>query len=272
MVAFPNCKINLGLRITEKRHDGFHNLESVFLPLPWYDALEIIESNALKISATGIPVPGDSQNNLCIKAWHLLKKDFPALPPVSIYLHKTIPTGAGLGGGSSNGAFMLRLLNEKFALGIPDKQLSDYALQLGSDCPFFMYNKPALAMGRGEILEPVTLDLKGFYIVLINPGIHVPTGWAFNQIIPALPENHPGKIMKSPPALWSGLGLKNDFEARVLEAYPEIASVKQMLIQAGALYASMTGTGSTCYGIFNTEPVMDFNTLPGHYMLKKLKL
>jgi 4-diphosphocytidyl-2-C-methyl-D-erythritol kinase len=272
MVTFPNCKINLGLRITGKRSDGFHNLESVFLPVPWFDALEIIEDNELNIFLSGIPVPGADQNNLCIRAWQLLKADFPSLPPVSIYLHKTIPTGAGLGGGSSNGAYMLRLLNEKFSMGLTKEQLSGYALQLGSDCPFFIYNEPLYATGRGEILKPVELNLSGNYLVLINPSIHIPTGWAFGRITPAMPEQSCAEMVKEDPSKWADLGLLNDFEPPVFDAFPLIKKIKEHLLSAGALFASMTGTGSTVYGIFGSEPSLDHSFLPENHMIKVLQL
>ena len=271
MVSFPNCKINLGLRITEKRTDGFHNLESVFLPIPWYDALEIIEARHLSISLSGIQVPGNTENNLCMRAWHLLKNDFPGLPPVSIYLHKTIPAGAGLGGGSSNGTAMLSLLNEKFAMGISGEQLIRYALMLGSDCPFFIHNRPALAKGRGEVIQPLQLSLKGYYIMLVNPCIHIPTGWAFSRITPSPTLTPLELLIQEAPDQWAQLGLVNDFEAPVFTAHPDIASIKQKLLARGALYASMTGTGSTCFGIFATEPESE-NDFPDKYLVKKVQL
>ena len=186
MIVFPNCKINLGLKILGKRDDGFHNLETVFYPIPFKDALEIIANtqnkNGVEFTGTGLAVDGEAIDNLCVKAYQLLKNDFPQLPAVKIHLHKAIPMGAGLGGGSADAAFMLRLLNEKFNLNLSTPQLLNYALQLGSDCPFFISNKPCMATGRGEVLEEVAVDLSAYKIVLINPGIHINTGWAFSQL------------------------------------------------------------------------------------------
>lgn len=289
MLCFPNCKINLGLRILNKREDGYHNLETIFYPVGWKDVVEIIRKDdseqmtddgkktlnpqpvthntEIAFTSTGLEVKGDTQNNLCIKAYHLLKKDFPSLPSIEMHLHKTIPMGAGLGGGSADGAFTLKLLNDKFQLGLSTDQLIAYALQLGSDCPFFILNKPCFATGRGEILEPVDLDLSAYQFVLVNPGIHVNTGWAFSQ----LELSNESKvdlraIIQQPISTWKEQ-LINDFEAPVCKAHPEIASIKDELYNAGALYASMTGSGSTVYGVFEKklEPSLIF---PSTYFYK----
>lgn len=254
MVVFPNCKINIGLRVIQKRPDGYHNISSVFLPVPWHDALEAIEAKQTTIQLSGLPVPGDISSNLCIKAWQLLKNDFPQLPSVQILLHKTIPTGAGLGGGSSNGAFTLKLLNEKFTLGLHAEQLANYALALGSDCPFFIYNTPCHATGRGEKIIPIALSLSQYYLVLINPGVHIATGWAFNQITPKLECLNIDQINWANPESWEKMGLTNDFEPPVVSSYPIIGACLQFLKKSGALYAAMTGTGSTCFGIFQNPP------------------
>lgn len=273
MIVFPNCKINLGLQILNKREDGFHNLETVFYPIHLRDVLEIIRSTDDKTEAninfksTGLIIEGYSHNNLCIKAYDLLKKDFSALPPIQMHLHKTIPMGAGLGGGSSDGAFALKLLNEKFQLGLSSQQLINYALQLGSDCPFFILNKPAFATGRGELLEEIPLDLSAYHFAIVNPGIHVNTGWAFAN----LPDrsNRPDSkqhadlktIIQQPVSTWKNQ-LINDFEEPVSKAHPEIASIKQQLYDAGALYASMSGSGSTVFGMFSKEqkPSLSFRS------------
>ncbi|MFZ1454383.1 MAG: 4-(cytidine 5'-diphospho)-2-C-methyl-D-erythritol kinase, partial [Ferruginibacter sp.] len=204
MVSFPNCKINLGLHILGKREDGFHNLETLFYPVPFKEALELIPSlnSAIEFTATGLAVDGNTSDNLCVKAYHLLKKDYPEIPAVKIHLHKAIPLGAGLGGGSADAAFMLKLLNEKFKLQLSTDQLINYALQLGSDCPFFIINKPCYATGRGEVLEETTLDLSAYKIVLINPGIHINTGWAFSNITPALPVKSIKEIIQQPINSW----------------------------------------------------------------------
>ncbi len=186
LIGFPNCKINIGLNVLGKREDGYHNIETIFYPLPFYDVLEVIQSeNAsqqCQLFLSGIKVDGNAEDNLCIKAYHLLKKDFPQLPAVKIYLHKAISVGAGLGGGSADGAFMLMLMNEKFKLNLSVQQLMQHALNLGSDCPFFIINKPCFAQQRGENLQPVSINLSGYKIVIINPGIHINTAWAFTQV------------------------------------------------------------------------------------------
>jgi 4-diphosphocytidyl-2-C-methyl-D-erythritol kinase len=253
VVTFPNCKINLGLHIPGKREDGFHNLETVFYPVPFKDALELIPSTNTEIefTITGLAVDGNAADNLCVKAYHLLKKDFPELPAVKIHLHKAIPLGAGLGGGSADAAFMLKLLNEKFKLNLSTSKLLNYALQLGSDCPFFIINEPCFATGRGEILEEVELDLSAYKIVLINPGIHVNTGWAFSNITPALPIKSIVEIIQQPVETWKA-ELKNDFETAVFAAHPAIEEIKKSFYSQGAIYAAMSGSGSTVFGIFNT--------------------
>lgn len=249
MVAFPHCKINLGLHIISKRNDGFHNIETVLYPLPFTDVLEVITSEQdtiLKI--TGLPVEAD-ENNLCLKAYRLLKKDFPALPPVHIHLHKVIPTGAGLGGGSADASFTLQLLNSKCRLQLTPQQLLDYALQLGSDCPFFIQRRPVFATGRGEIMKEISCPLQGYKILLANPGIHVSTREAFAAALPARPSKSIEEIIKQPVEKWK-YELQNDFEKPVSAMYPAISSHIKTLYDHGALYAAMTGTGSTVFGIF----------------------
>ncbi len=256
MIVFPNCKINLGLNIIAKREDGFHNLETVFYPLAFRDALELIpatnNTTDIEFTGTGLAVDGNVSENLCVKAYHLIKKDFPQLPLVKIHLHKTIPMGAGLGGGSADAAFMLKLLNDKFKLNLSTPQLVNYALQLGSDCPFFIINKPCFATGRGEVLEEIATDLSGYKIVLINPGIHVNTGWAFSKLTPAVPLKFIKEIIKQPVETWKG-ELKNDFEEPVFAAHPQIKEITETLYQQGAIYAAMSGSGSTVFGIFEQD-------------------
>ena len=249
MVLFPNSKINLGLNIIRKRADGYHDLETVFYPAKLKDALEVIEAKETSFHLSGLPVSGNIDDNLCIKAYHLLKKDFPGLPPVSIHLHKAISMGAGLGGGSADGAFMLSMLNKKFQLNLSEEQLINYASQLGSDCPFFIINKPCFATGRGEILSPVQIDLSGYKIVLINPGIHISTKEAFSNLLPALPQKRIPEIIKQPISTWKD-ELVNDFEKNVFVQFPTIKEIKDRLYNEGAIYASMTGSGSTVFGIF----------------------
>ncbi|HJV18693.1 MAG TPA: 4-(cytidine 5'-diphospho)-2-C-methyl-D-erythritol kinase [Sediminibacterium sp.] len=257
MVVFPNCKINLGLHITGKRADGYHELETVFYPVPLKDMLEVVhavaaEQEDIRFTSSGLSIPGDVAGNLCIRAYRLLKKDFPALPHIQMHLHKKIPMGAGLGGGSSDGAFTLKLLNEKFQLGLSSAQLIQYAAQLGSDCPFFILNQPCYGTGRGEILDPVQLDLSNYRFVLIHPGIHISTKWAFEQLTPAKAPRPVTTILQQPVTEWK-LELRNDFEAPILQAYPEILAIRQALYKDGALYASMSGSGSAVYGIYAAD-------------------
>lgn len=258
MVTFPNCKINLGLHITGKRPDGFHELETVFYPVPLKDILEVVSSTTLQFQSTGIDIPGNPGSNLCLKAYHLLKEDFPQLPPVQMHLHKIIPMGAGLGGGSADGAFALQLLNDKYFLGLSPTQLMKYALQLGSDCPFFILNQPCYATGRGEDLTPIKLDLSGYRFVIVHPGIHINTKWAFEQIQPGLPARSIKEIIQLPIQDWKYY-LSNDFESPIKQNYPAIEAIKLALYKDGAIYASMSGSGSTVFGIYPTNANIQLN-------------
>ncbi len=259
MLLFPNAKINLGLQVMAKRPDGYHDIATIFYPLPLADMLEIIPATGFSFTQSGLPIDGPPEKNLCYKAWELLR-DAQQLPPVAIHLHKQIPLGAGLGGGSSDAAFTLQLLNRVFQLQLTDEQLNGYALQLGSDCPFFMLNKPAYATGRGEQLTPLDIPaLHGKKILLLNPGVHISTSWAFAQVRPAAPSVHLPDSIAQPPAQWKNR-LPNDFEAPVFAAHNELAVIRHWLYAAGALFAGMTGTGSTLFGIFDEWPAAD--TLP----------
>ncbi len=254
MIVFPNCKINLGLQILSKREDGFHDIETVFYPLPFTDVLELIpdtnSNTEIEFTGTGLIVDGTAADNLCVKAYHLLKKDFPQMPVVKIHLHKAIPMGAGLGGGSADAAFMIKMLNTEFNLNLSTPQLLNYALQLGSDCPFFIINKPCLATGRGEMLEEVSVDLSIYKIVLINPGIHINTGWAFSKLAKVSDGLKPSDTLSQPIETWKA-DLKNDFETPVFKVHPEIQMIKEDLYNRGAIYAAMSGSGSTVFGIFD---------------------
>ena len=272
MICFPSCKINLGLRITQKRADGFHALETVFFPISIKDALEIIidpDTSAAPITFTssGLAINGEPSDNLCFKAYGLLKNDYPSIPNIKMHLHKKIPMGAGLGGGSSDGAFTLVTLNQLFNLQLSEQALLNYALQLGSDCPFFIINTPAFATGRGEILTPTTVDLSGYSIVIVNPGIAISTKLAFSLITPKVPDNNLAAVIQQPISTWKDV-LINDFEQPIFNSFPELANIKETLYQKGAAYASMTGTGSTVYGIFPTS-MMDTLSFdfPSHYFI-----
>ncbi len=281
MVSFPNCKINLGLNIIGKRSDGYHDLETVFYPLQLKDAFEVIEqpenfqrstnnadSYRDQCSVSGLQIDGSIEDNLCVKAYQLLKKDFPGLPPVQMHLHKTIPTGAGLGGGSADGAFTLALLSKKFHLHLSENQLIDYSLQLGSDCPFFVLNKPCFAKGRGEKLEEVLVDLSGYKIVLIHPGIHISTAKAFANIKTCLPEKSVKEIVQQQIKTWK-TELKNDFEEYAFSRHSQIKKIKDELYTAGSIYASMTGSGSAVYGIFEKDKSLGFS-FPEKFFTKVL--
>ena len=258
MISFPNCKINLGLRILRKRPDGFHDLETVFYSFPLNDALEVITAEENIFSHSGIEIPGATEDNLCRMAYQLLKADHPQLPPAHIHLHKHIPIGAGLGGGSADGAFTLKLLNTKYNLGLSQAQLEAYAAQLGSDCPFFIRNVPCFASGRGELLDPMPLSLKGYSLRLVHPGIHVNTGWAFSQLTPGLPEVRLKDIDWVDVKSWRDR-LTNDFEAPVFAAYPAIREIKTWMYANGAVYAGMSGSGSAVVGIFEGAEVPEHN-------------
>ncbi len=271
MVVFPNAKINLGLRITEKRNDGYHELETCFYPLPLFDALEIIRlpaGESFRFNSSGLDIAGESHDNLCVKAYHLLKADFPELPPVSIFLQKAIPSGAGLGGGSADASFTLQLLNQLGSLNLNVQQLLDYSLRLGSDCPFFIINKPCYATGRGEILEPVRLDLSAYAFVVINPGIHVPTGQAFSWLTPAKPASSLKQLIRLPVDEWKD-SIINDFQKPVADRHPEISTIIESLYSNGAVYASMSGSGSTVFGLFPKEQRPEIQ-IPAHYLIREI--
>ena len=265
MLTFPNAKINLGLNITEKRPDGYHNLETVFYPVALEDALEIRTNPEAQQKFTlhqhGMEIAGNPENNLVVKAYLLLDKEFH-LPPVEIHLYKHIPSGAGLGGGSSDAAFMLKLLNEHYNLQLSDKQLEDYAATLGADCAFFIKNTPTYAEGIGNIFSPIELSLKGYRIMIVKPDVFVSTREAFANIRPHRPEYPVREVIRRPVAEWKDT-LINDFEASVFPQYPVIGEIKEELYHQGAIYASMSGSGSSVFGLFaadTTLPEIDWGT------------
>jgi 4-diphosphocytidyl-2-C-methyl-D-erythritol kinase len=238
--------------VLSKRSDGFHNLETCFYPVPWLDVLEIIPSDIFAFTSTGLEIPGRQEENLCIKAYQLLKNKF-GLPPVSIHLHKTIPMGAGLGGGSSDAAYTLRLINDKFELNLSTDTLIEYASQLGSDCAFFIHDKPMLGTGRGEMLNGIEVSLKGKYLIIVKPEIHVSTADAFSGITPK-PSHYSIKNTVTQHSIdqWKNV-LKNDFEDTVFKKFPAIKEIKEKLYARGAIYASMSGSGAAVFGIFHDE-------------------
>ena len=260
MITFPNAKINLGLNIVSKRNDGFHNIESVFYPVAWSDILEIVPSKEFSFGCSGLPIPGETKNNLIIKAFELIKNEnlLNIDAQVAIHLHKILPMGAGIGGGSSDGAFALKTINEIFSIGISEDHLQKLAGKLGSDCPFFIKNEVAFCTGKGDVFEKIDFSLKGKYLVLVNPQVHVSTAEAYSGIQPKSPEISIPEILKMPIEQWKNY-LKNDFEERIIKNYPKIGQTKEQLYKIGAAYASMTGSGSTVYGIFEELPKIDFS-------------
>jgi len=252
MISFPNAKINLGLQITEKRADGFHNLETVFYPVNWCDVLEFADSESLQFSSSGIPISGAPETNLVMKAYQLLKKDFD-LPALKIHLHKIIPFGAGLGGGSSDAAFMLLMLNKSFELNLSEAQILNYAAVLGSDCPFFILNKPVYATGRGELMVETSVSLNDMFILLVKPPVEVSTAQAFQYIVPQKTDVSLVDLLQRPVQEWKN-SVVNQFESSVFQQYPEIEQLKFRMYELGAVYSSMTGSGSSIFGLFNAAP------------------
>ena len=251
MITFPSCKINLGLQVTSKRPDGFHELISCFYPIPLQDILEIIPAQKLSFSQSGLSIPDDGKKNLCVRAFELLRAEYD-LPLVAIHLHKIIPIGAGLGGGSSDAAYLLSTLNKIFNIGLSVEQLRSYASQLGSDCAFFVSEQPMLVTGRGETLNAIPVSLTGKFIVIVQPPVFVSTREAYTQITPKQPEvDLKSFLLNTPVSEWR-VHLVNDFEKFGFPKYPAIREVKDKLYQQGALYASMSGSGSAVFGIFDS--------------------
>lgn len=264
MISFPNAKINLGLHITEKRPDGYHNLETVFYPIPLEDALEIhplpnANGRSFAFHPSGLEIAGRVEDNLVVKAYLLLKDTFE-LPPIDIHLFKHIPSGAGMGGGSSDAAFMLKLLNERFSLQLTVEQLEDYAATLGADCAFFIRNKPTFASGIGNVFSPIDLSLSGYQLIVIKPDVFVSTRDAFSKITPQQPKFALQEVIKRPVNEWKEY-LVNDFEASVFPQFPVIREIKEELYRQGAIYAAMSGSGSSVFGLFAPEVTLpEWNT------------
>lgn len=258
MITFPNCKINLGLWVTRRRTDGYHDIQTVMIPVPWCDVLEMVPAagNQTSLTVTGMQVDSPMEKNLCYKAWRLMA-DHYGIPPVDMHLHKVIPSGAGLGGGSSDASFALKMLNSMFQLGLENEVLRSLAVQLGMDCPFFIENIPALSTGRGEYLKEVTVDLGGWYVIIVKPPVHVSTAAAFAGIKPLFRENSINECMALPIQQWRHI-LHNDFEQTVMALYPEIREIKNELYRHGAIYAALSGSGSAVFGIFQNPVSIEF--------------
>ncbi len=271
MITYPIAKINLGLNVVEKRPDGYHNLQTVFYPVPVMDALEVLPmadgfpSNVdCDLKVTNIPIEGDEQRNLVARAYQLLKQDFPTLPRLHAHLWKGIPTQAGMGGGSSDCAYMIRLLNDLGELHLTDEQMMHYAARLGADCAYFILSTPCYAEGIGERLTPIDLDLSGWHIGVVRPDIPVPTGEAFSRLHPHYPQHNCRDIVMQPVETWREL-LVNDFEESVFALHPEIAAIKDRLYDLGATYAAMSGSGSALFGLFKEVPDRLSQEFPGMF-------
>lgn len=258
MLTFPNAKINLGLNITERRPDGYHNLETIFYPIPVEDALEIHVlsegDEKYRLHQAGLEIAGEVDSNLVVKAYKLLDELFD-LPPIDIHLFKHIPSGAGLGGGSADAAFMLKLLNERFSLGLRTETLEEYAARLGADCAFFIRNAPTYAEGIGNVFSPISLSLKHYQLWLVKPDVFVSTRDAFAQIKPRQPEKSLKEIIQMPVEDWKEY-MVNDFEESVFPQFPAIGEIKEEMYRQGAIYASMSGSGSSVYGLFKADAVI----------------
>lgn len=268
MIDFPNCKINLGLNVTEKRPDGYHNIETVFYPVAWCDALEILETNnnPFELTVSGLSVSGPIEQNIIYKAWLGLNAIIKT-PPMAVNLHKILPMGAGLGGGSSDAAFFLKLANKKFNLGLNTKQLSEIAKTLGADCAFFIENTPVFAVGKGDEFTAIKVDLSKYYILVVHPGINSNTAEAYAGITPKKPEFSLKEIIENEPIEnWKSV-LFNDFEKSIFKKYPQVEELKNYLYQIGAIYSAMSGSGSAVFGVFKFKPNYQFNNKGYSYHL-----
>jgi len=256
MVRFPNAKINLGLRVLRKRDDGFHDIETILYPVEIYDALELIRApgRPFTFSASGKNIPGSAESNLCAMAFALMKEEY-SIPNVSIHLHKCIPMGAGLGGGSSDAAYVLMMINEMFELNLDMAVLQDLASRLGSDCPFFIHGQAAIAHGRGEIISALPLSLDTYHLLIIKPDIHINTAEAYSNIQAASHDMALIELAQKPIAEWRDQ-IFNDFESYAFIKHPVLDEIKSLMYQQGALYASLTGSGSALYGIFDHAPAL----------------
>lgn len=274
MLEFSNAKINIGLKIIRKRQDGYHDLETLYYPIGLNDILEFVTDSSYsktpdpEFTNTGILIPDPAKKNLCIKAYHKIKEKF-SVPSLRIHLHKVIPPGSGLGGGSSNGAFMIRMLSRAFGLELTEQEMEQMAGELGSDCPFFIRNKPAFATGKGDILSLVSPVLAGYYLVVIYPGIHINTGEAYTRINTVNSGVPLFELIKRPVSEWKN-SVRNDFESIIFSDFPEIGKIKEMLYDNGAIYSSLSGSGSSVYGIFEKE--ISLSGVSGNYFMWQGKL
>jgi 4-diphosphocytidyl-2-C-methyl-D-erythritol kinase len=256
MISFPKAKINIGLRVTEKRPDGFHNIETIFYPIALSDALEFVVSQGNRkedeLVITGINIRTKPEKNLVLRAVKRLRLDYP-VPPLTIHLHKVIPAGAGLGGGSSDAACMIRSINKCFRFDISDDDLKGIGMEIGSDCPFFLNPVPSVGTGRGEVLKPIDPFLEGYHIILLNPGFLISTREAYYNCFPSRRDINLEDLIKRPVSEWKK-SIVNDFEDFVFKVYPMVSELKEAIYKAGAVYSSMTGSGSTVFGLYKEKP------------------
>jgi 4-diphosphocytidyl-2-C-methyl-D-erythritol kinase len=252
MVSFPPCKINLGLNIIRKRSDGYHDLSTCFYPVPWRDVLEIVPAKDFSFSVSGLPVPGSASDNLCVRAFRLLEERF-GLEPVAIHLLKILPIGAGLGGGSSDGAYALRILNELFKLNLAKEELRELAAKLGSDCAFFIEDKPMMGEGRGEVLSDIEVSLKGKFLIIVKPEVSISTAEAFASVTPRGAAGDLRSVLENEPVSAWRDRVKNDFEEGLFKKFPVMDAIHKKLYAFGAIYASVSGSGSAVFGIFAKE-------------------
>lgn len=254
MIVFPNCKINIGLFVTEKRADGYHNIESLFIPVGWCDVLEVnhADHSSIRLNVSGAQISDDPENNIVVKAYRLMHREF-GIPGVNVHLWKRLPMGAGLGGGSADGAFMLKALNSIFELDINESRLESLAAQLGSDCPFFIRNRIRYVSGRGEQMQDMDMDLSELYVMIIHPGIHVGTAEAYRLLTPGKSMFDLRKLSATPKEEWKNR-VVNDFEKPVAAIHPVIRDIGNAMLNAGAFFSSMSGSGSAVYGLFSEKP------------------
>ncbi len=256
MILFPSAKINLGLHVRYKRPDGYHEIESCMVNIPLYDILEIIPSEKFSFTQSGITIEGNPEQNLCVKAYRLMQEQFD-IPGVNMYLRKQIPMGAGMGGGSSDAAHVMTGLRNLFGISCSNEELETLAASLGSDCPFFINNSPKIASGRGEVLKNIDLDLKGFWLKVVYPGIHISTQVAYESIVPKDPLVNLENLIMGDISNWRE-SLMNDFEPGIFQKFPILAEIKSNMYDEGAIYAAMSGSGSTVFGIFESKPSFSY--------------
>jgi 4-diphosphocytidyl-2-C-methyl-D-erythritol kinase len=259
MIVFPNAKINLGLQVLRKRNDGYHDINTVFYAVDWKDVLEVTiekkEAVPFELILTGLPVAGSNDDNLISRAWKMLQAIHP-LPPLRVHLHKVIPMGAGLGGGSADAAFFINAVNDLVGLGLSREQREGMAASLGSDCAFFIHNQPVYASGRGTEFSPIAIDLQLYPIALVYPNIHSNTREAYSGLTPHEATYDLRKALSAPVNTWRNI-VDNDFEKTIFAKYPLLAEIKEQLYQQGAMYAAMSGSGSALFGIFDHAPQLN---------------